>query len=123
MKRRKTIKRQVTLDGLLTVGMLDNGLRMADFMCCEDVQMEPFITKCKVQGMRDGNMYISELPKRVRSKAIFRDDNSSLTKGRDGRWYFCFSLDEECISELPEQLVRQATAIAHKVIRELIHNA
>jgi len=123
MKRKNSTKRQVTLDGLLTVGMLDNGLRMADFMCCEDVQMEPFIAKCKVQGMRDGNMYISELPKRVRSKAIFRDDNSSLTKGRDGRWYFCFSLDEERISELPEQLVRQATAIAHKVIRELIHNA
>ena len=59
-KRKNSIKRQVTLDGLLTVGLLDNGLRVADFMCCEDVQMEPFIAKCKVQGMRDGNMYISE---------------------------------------------------------------
>ena len=111
------------LDGLMTLGMLENGLRTADFMCCEDVEMEAFIAKCKVQGMRDGNIYMTELPKRMRNKPLFRDDNSSLSLGRNGRYYFYFSLDEDRIGELPEQLVRQASAIAQKVIRELVHNS
>ena len=52
-------ERQVTLDGLLTLGMLENGLRSADFMCCEDVEMDAFSGTFKVQGMRDGNVYMT----------------------------------------------------------------
>ena len=114
------IKNQVTLDGLMTIGMSENGLHMADFECCEDVVMEDFTARCKVQLMRDGNMYITELPKRVRNKPIFRVDNSSLSKGRDGKYYFVFMLDEELIRLLPEKLISQASEIAQKVIRELI---
>ena len=106
----------------MTFGMLENGQRIADFECCEDVEMEQFITKCKVQGMRDGNLYMTELPKRQRNKPIFRDDNASFSHGKDGKYYFYFALDEERIGELPEQLVRQASAIAQKIIRELICN-
>lgn len=118
-----TTERQVTLDGLLTLGLLENGLRTIDFECCEDVEAEPFKGDFRVQGMRDGNIYMQQRPKRIRNKAIFRDDNSSLSHGQNGRWYFCFSLDEDRIGELPEQLVRQASSIAQKVIRELIHHA
>ena len=120
---KKSNQRQVTLDGLMTFGMLENGLRTADFNCCEDVEMEAFIANFKVQGMRDGNVYMTELPKRVRNKPLFRDDNSSLSLGRDGRYYFYFSLPEEMVEQLPEQLVRQAGAIAQKVIRELVHHS
>jgi len=109
----------VTLDGLMTVGQLENGMHFADFECCEDVQMEAYIAKCKVQFMRDGNVYVSELPKRIRNKPMFRDDNCSLSLGQNGKYYFVFSLDEERIGELPEELVRQASTIAQKVIREL----
>jgi hypothetical protein len=119
---KKNSKREVTLEGMMTFGMLENGLRIADFECCEDVEMETFITKCKVQGMRDGNVYMTELPKRYRNKPLFRDDNSSLSLGRDGKYYFVFTLPERLVAELPEQLVRQASAIAQKVIRELICN-
>lgn len=111
---------QVMLDGLLTLGMLENGLRSADFMCCEDVEMDAFSGTFKVQGMRDGNVYMTEQPKRVRNKAIFRDDNASLSQGQDKRWYFYFSLDEDQLEQLPDKLVRQANAIAQKVLRELI---
>lgn len=104
----------------MTVGMLDNGLRTADFECCEDVQVDAFVARCKVQGMRDGNIYITELPKRVRNKPLFRDDNSSLSLGHDGRYYFYFSLPEDLLNELPSELMRQASAIAQKVLRELI---
>ena len=113
-------ERQVMLDGLLTLGKLENGLRTMDFMCCEDVKMDAFSGNFKVQGMGDGNVYMQERKKRVRNKAIFREDNSSLSQGQDKRWYFYFSLDENELQQLPEQLVRQASAIAQKVLRQLI---
>ena len=115
------IKNQVTLDGLMTIGMLENGLHTADFECCEDAVMETFTARCKVQLMRDGNMYINELPKRVRNKPIFREDNSSLSKGSNGLYYFVFTLEEDLINQLPEKLISQASEIAQKVIRELIN--
>ena len=113
-------ERQVMLDGLLTLGKLENGLRTMDFMCCEDVKMDAFSGNFKVQGMRDGNVYMQERKKRVRNKVIFREDNSSLSQGQDKRWYFYFSLDENELQQLPEKLVRQASAIAQKVLRQLI---
>ena len=113
-------ERQFSLDGLMTISMLENGLMTADFMCSEDVVMESFSGTFKVQGMRDGNLYLTQKPKRVRNKAIFRDDNSSLSQGQDKRWYFYFSLDENQLEQLPEKLVHQASAIAQKVVRELI---
>ena len=108
------------LDGLMTLGLLENGLRTADFTCCEDVELDAFSGTFKVQGMRDGNVYMTEKPKRQKNKPLFRDDNSSLSLGRDGKYYFVFTLPEQLVAELPEQLVRQASAIAQKVIRELI---
>ncbi len=113
-------EKQISLDGLMTIGMLENGLKTADFMCCEDVELDAFSGTFKVQAMRDGNVYMTEMPKRVRNKAIFRDDNASLSQGQDKRWYFYFSLDENQLEQLPEKLVHQASAIAQKVIRELI---
>ncbi len=115
-------ERQVMLDGLLTLGLLENGLRVADFQCCEDVLLDAFSGTFKVQVMRDGNIYMQQKPQRVRNKAIFRDDNSSLSQGQDKRWYFYFSLDENQLELLPEKLVKQAGAIAQKVMRELIIN-
>ena len=105
---------------MMTIGMLENGLKTADFMCCEDVEMEAFSGDFKVEGKRDGNVYMTEKPKRIRNKALFRDDNASLSQGQDKRWYFYFSLDEDQLEQLPEKLVSQASAIAQKVIRELI---
>ena len=112
-------KREITLDGLLTIGKLENGLTTGEFMNCEDARIEPFSGDFRVQGMRDGNVYFTQKPKRVRNTPIFRDDNCSLTKGKNGRYYFLFSLEEERIEELPEELVRQASQIAKKVVREL----
>lgn len=119
-KEKKQFGRQVTLEGMMTFGKLENGLSTADFQCCEDVELEAYIGTCKVQMMRDGNVYITELPKRIRNKALLRDDNCSLSQGQNGRWYFYFSLDEDQLEQLPEKLVRQASAIAQKVMRQLI---
>ncbi len=121
MSDKMKVRNQVTLDGLMTIGMSEKGLRTADFECCEDAVVEDFTARCKVQLMRDGNMYITELPKRVKNKPIFKIDNSSLSKGRDGKYYFVFMLDEELIRLLPEKLISQASEIAQRVIRELIN--
>ena len=121
MKTRTTklFGKQVMVEGLMTFGRLETGLRTMDFQCCEEVEAEAFKGRFQVQAMRDGNVYIEELPKRKRNTPIFRDDNSSLSHGQDGRYYFYFSLPEEQVRELPSQLVRQANAIAQKVIKEL----
>ena len=117
-KQNKKNEKEITLDGLMTIGRVENMIH-AEFMCCEDVRIDAAVTNCKVQLMRDGNVYITELPKRVKNKPMFRDDNCSLSLGRDGRYYFVFSLPEQLVDELPKELVRQASAIAQKVMKNL----
>ncbi len=101
---------------MMTFGKLNDGLKAADFQCCESVEMEPFTGKCKVQVMRNGNVYVTELPKRRRNSPMFRDDNCSLTLGWDGRYYFVFSLSAKEAEVLPVKLMRQAEAIAKKMM-------
>ena len=108
------------VDGLMTFGTTDNGLHTLDFMCTECVEMEPFLANCRVQGMRDGNVYITERPKQKHNTPIFREDNSSLTLGRDGKYYFCFILPEAKADILPDPLVHQALTIAQKVERQIL---
>ena len=105
----------MTLNGMMTFGETDNGLHILDFVNTGYAEMDPFIADCKVQAMRDGNVYITEKAKRVRGKALFREDNASLTLGRDHRYYFVFTLPQEHLPELPERLVFQSLAIAQKV--------
>jgi len=120
MKRRitKLNGKQVMVEGLMTYGLLDLGLRTLDFQCCEDVDAEPFKGEFKVQGMRDGNVYMEEMKRRVRNKPMFREDNSSLSLGNDHHFYYVMRLDEALLDELPLRLVSQAKAIARKVIRK-----
>ena len=120
IKKNISVERQVTVDGVMTFGELETGLRTMDFQCCDDVEVEPVRGRFYVQAMRDGNIYMEQMPKRKRNKPIFRDDNCSLSHGRDGRYYFYFSLPEQQVGELPRQLVRQASAIAQKVIKSML---
>jgi hypothetical protein len=120
MKKFNKIKKSVTLDGLMTLGQLDDGRHTADFACCEDVQLEQIVGTFRVQIQRDGNVYMTENKKRIRNSPIFREDNSSLSLGRNKRYYFVFSFEDDRIDELPEELIRQASVIAQKVSVELI---
>ena len=98
-------EKTVTLDGMMTFGETDDGLRVLDFAATEAAAVEPFTATCLVQAMRDGNVYITEKPKRLRNKPLFREDNSSLTMGKDGRYYYVFSLPGKQVGELSERLV------------------
>lgn len=109
------MEKRTTLNGMMNFGELEDGRQALDFASTEYAEMKPFRANCLVQGMRDGNVYITERPKRVRKQPLFREDNSSLSLGRNGRYYFVFTLPEELVDELPLELVRQALAIAQKV--------
>ena len=108
------------MEGQMCLGVTDNGLKILDFICTEYVELEPFAARCRVQAMRDGNVYITELPKLKRNTPLFREDNSSLTLGRDGKYYFCFILPEGQVKQLPDRLVHQALSIAQKVERTIL---
>lgn len=124
MKTRKSniLGKQVMVEGMMAFGKLETGQHTLDFECCEDVVAEAFEGDFHVQAMRDGNVYITEneQKRRIRNRAIFREDNSSFSLGRDRRYYFYFSLPEQLLDELPHELVRQASVIAGKVLRELL---
>ena len=119
--KRTALKSQTTLNGMMTFGKNDNGLRLMDFACCEEVMMEPFTGDFKVQAMRDGNVYITEKKKRVRNKPIFREDHSSLSLGFDGVYYFTFRFSAGLVDELPEKLAHEALTIAQKVVNEILY--
>ena len=110
-------QRTVNVESLMTLGKLSNNLIAVDITCLEDIEMEPFSGNFHVQGMRDGNLYLQEKPRRKRNESIFREDNSSLSLGRNGRYYFVFTMEEERLGELPSELIRQASAIAQKVVK------
>ena len=120
MVKKNKIKKSVTLDGLMTLAQLDDGRHTADFACCEDVELEQVVGTFRVQIQRDGNVYMTENKKRIRNTPIFREDNSSFSHGRDKRYYFVFSMVDDRIDELAEELIRQANVIAQKVERELL---
>jgi hypothetical protein len=114
-KNNQKTKKEITVEGMMTYGQNENGMHILDFACLEDVMMEKISANFKVQLMRDGNVYMEEIPKRERNTPIFRDDNSSLSLGKNDRYYFTFSLPKERVYELAAELVRQASTIAQKV--------
>ena len=108
------------VEGLMAFGKLETGERTLDFECCEDVAAEPFAGNFHVQGMRDGNVYMTQRPKRMKNKPEFREDNSSLSHGRDGYFYVVFRLHESELTQLPGKLVEQAGALAVKFIAKYL---
>ena len=81
-------EKSVTLEGMMTLGKLENGLHTLDFTCCEDVEMKPFSGNFKVQGMRDGNVYMQEHKKRVRNNSLLirKARHGRLSGTRDHAW-------------------------------------
>ena len=113
--KKHQVQRTTTLNGMMTFGLVDNNLHILDFCSTDFAEVEPFIADCKVQAMRDGNVYITQKPKRVRNTPLFREDNCTFSLGQDGRYYFVFTMDKGRVKEIPDQLVHQALLIAQKV--------
>jgi len=109
------VQRTTTLNGMMTFGTINDNQHILDFTSTEFAEMDPFIADCKVQAMRDGNVYITERPRRKKGTPLFREDNSTLTLGRDNRYYFVFTMPKDQLDILSDRLVHQALAIAQKV--------
>jgi hypothetical protein len=122
MTKNSKKKSTITLDGMMTIGKTKEGLKTADFVCSEYVDLEAFAGKCNVQIMRDGNMYITELAKKVRNSPIFREDNSSFSRGVNRQYYYILMMPDEQLEQIPDELVRQATAIAEKIRTILLND-
>ena len=117
---KKNVEKTTMVDGVLAIGKTSEGQNVLDFMSMETVEVPPFIGDCKVQVMRNGDTYITQKPKRIHNTPLFREDNCSLTLGRDGKYHFIFTLPEELVDKLPERLMLQALAIAQKVERIIL---
>lgn len=120
---KQTELKPISVDGMLTIVKDEQGLNLMDFDGYDDFDAREISGLYKVKGSFDSKLIMEEKPKRNRgNKPLFKDDNSSLSLGKDGIYYFRFQLPERMIDELPGRLVRQSSAIAQKVIRELLTN-
>ena len=120
---KQTELKPISVDGMLTIVKDEQGLNLMDFDGYDDFDAREISGLYKVKGSFDSKLIMEEKPKRNRgNKPLFKDDNSSLSLGKDGIYYFRFQLPEHMIDELPARLVRQSSAIAQKVIRELLIN-
>ena len=109
-------KRLATLDGIMTYSMLESGLISGDFKNFDpEVEMEPVTGKFKCQLMRDGNIYLEQLPPRVRNKPKYRQDHSSVSIGRNGKGYFTLVVDEDELEAFPDILLREAREAVAKM--------
>ena len=115
---KKTVKKNVketTFEGLLITKTGSDNLKHIDFECVEDVEVKGFVGRFKVQGMHDGNLYLEQLPRRIRNKPKYRQDHSSVSIGRNGMGYFVMVVDEAELDAFPQILVREANEAAAKM--------
>lgn len=115
----KKVSRKVTVDGLMTFGKLDNNLNQADFVPCEDVEVEPCIGRFKVQILRNGYVYLEQLAKRIRNSPLFRLAHSSFSYGKNAVYYYNFYIPDSEAERLPDLLEQEAHEAAEKV-REML---
>ena len=69
--KKENVEKTTMMEGVMTFGKTGNGQHMLDFMCTEYVEITPFIADCKVQAMHDGNVYITERPKRIHNTPLY----------------------------------------------------
>ena len=114
-KKMNNKTREMLISGMMGFGTDMNGRETMDFRSDESgVELEPFTGLCKVQKMRDANVYITRLPKRVRNKPLFRQDHSTLSHSKKTRkFYFILTLDDQ--EDFATTLVREANEAAAKM--------
>ena len=113
---RMNTKRMVTLDGMVTYSKLLDGLIVVDFKNYDpEVEVEPVAGRFKGRLMHDGNLYLEQLPRRIRNKPKYRQDHSSVSIGRNGKGYFVMVVDEAELDAFPQILVREANEAAAKM--------
>ena len=112
-------KVKVTLDGMMTYSKLENGLLTARFKNYDtELEVDLVRGKFKCQRMNDGDLYMEQLPRRLRNRPKFRQDHSSVSIGRNGKGYFVLVVDASELSAFPKILLREAYEAAAKMNAE-----
>ena len=118
-KNLKKVSRDVTVDGLMTFGKLDNNLNQASFAPCEHVEVEPYIGRFKVQLLNNGYLHLVQLAKRIRNSPLFRLAHSSFSYGKNAVYYYNFYIPDSEAERLPDLLEQEAHEAAERV-REML---
>ena len=113
-------EKTTNVDGMMTFGRTDNGRNVLDFKATEHVEVPAFIANCLVQGMTDGNVYITETAAPTtgkRNPRVFDGQFITFTRRDDGSLRANFK-------ELPMgadfNIYRYATGVFSELIRALI---
>lgn len=80
-------ERTINVDGMMTFGRTDNGRNVLDFKATEQVEMPAFKAPCFVQGMRNGDVYITETTASThgkRNQQVFYGKFITITRRDDG---------------------------------------
>ena len=112
-------ERITNVDGMMTIGKTDNGQHVLDFKATEYVEVPAFIANCLVQGMTDGDVYITETATPTtgkRNPRVFDGQFITFTRRDDGSLRANFK-------ELPMgadfNIYRYATGVFSELIRAL----
>ena len=110
-------ERLVTLEGMMTFCTTENGRHALDFMNCEDADMEAFEIRCKVQGMRDGNVYITELPKALHSRSTLlrKAAHGRLSATKDEAYQLTLKVFKREGLDVKETMLREAIELINNV--------
>lgn len=80
-------ERTTTVDGMMTFGRTDNGRNVLDFKATEHVEVPAFKAPCFVQGMHNGDVYITETTASTHGKRnphVFIGKYITVTRRDDG---------------------------------------
>ena len=80
-------ERTTTVDGMMTFGKTDNGRNVLDFKATEHVEVPAFKAPCFVQGMHNGDVYITETTASTHGKRnphVFIGKYITVTRRDDG---------------------------------------
>ena len=80
-------ERTTMVDGMMTIGKTDNGQYVLDFKATEYVELPTFKAHCFVQGMRNGDVYITETQPSTagkRNQQVFYGKFITITRRDDG---------------------------------------
>ena len=80
-------ERTINVDGMMTFGRTDNGRNVLDFKATEHVEVPAFKAPCFVQGMHNGDVYITETTASTHGKRnphVFIGKYITVTRRDDG---------------------------------------
>ena len=114
-KKIKKESRQVMVDGMMSFDKLENGQHVADFVCTEHVEIEPFSGEFKVQAIGNGCMTMVQKPKRYRGTPVRRGLRWSLSLTRNGQILINWRMPIGEIDKAPFYLRFDALEIAEAI--------